>query len=221
MTISEMRDQFDLNRPLIICDVDEVILHFILHFEDFLSCNGFALKAHSYSLNNNIYNIKTGSNLSNNSIKDLIDKLFLEISDYQMPVPNAISTLTALQKKCDLVLLTNFPDHLADQRRHRLAQLGLVAPLLTNQGPKGPMIEQVMQGRAAPAFFLDDSASHIKSALSLPSAPTCLHFIADPRFASSASQQPIRGTTLLCRDWTLIHHYIDQHIRISAMDPRI
>ncbi|SNZ08235.1 hypothetical protein [Cohaesibacter gelatinilyticus] len=212
MTPSELQEQIDPERPLIICDVDEVILHFIRHFEVFLARHDYALKASSYSLNGNIYHRKTGSNLSNNSIKNMINNLFIELSHYQEAVENSISILSSLQKKCNLLLLTNFPEHLADQRRERLAQLGLVAPLLTNQGSKGPKIAQLMEHQKAPAFFLDDSASHISSALDLSLAPICLHFIADARFASIASRSPVTGTALLCRDWLLVQHYIEGYI---------
>lgn len=212
MTPLDLQEQLDPERPLIICDVDEVILHFIRHFEAFLERHGYQLKANSYSLNGNICDINTGSNLSNNSIKDMINSLFMELSSYQEAVENSISALAALQKKCNLLLLTNFPDALADKRRNRLAQLGLVAPLLTNQGSKGPKIAQLMEHQKAPTFFLDDSSSHISSALGLANAPVCLHFIADSRFASIASQSPVAGTALLCRDWQLVQHYIERYI---------
>ncbi|MCV6546439.1 MAG: hypothetical protein OIF56_03990 [Cohaesibacter sp.] len=214
--MSHMIDKtMDANRPLIICDVDEVILHFILHLEDFLLQNGARLKAASYSLNGNISDIKTGSNLSKSSIKHLINKIFDELSNYQKPVDNAIECLVSLQMTCDIILLTNFPDHLADQRRKRLAQCGLVAPLLTNEGCKAPTIQQLTEARNGPTFFLDDSPDHIKNALALPKPPICIHFIADSRFASLASKHPVKNSAFICRDWPLVQNYIEKMNALS------
>ncbi len=40
--------------PLVICDIDEVVLHFIAHLEEFLGSRGFGFVTHRYRLNGNI-----------------------------------------------------------------------------------------------------------------------------------------------------------------------
>ncbi|MDN3718960.1 hypothetical protein QW131_06410 [Roseibium salinum] len=42
------------DKPLIICDVDEVILHMVLHLEEYLHANGLMFLKHEYRLTGNI-----------------------------------------------------------------------------------------------------------------------------------------------------------------------
>jgi hypothetical protein len=201
------------DRPLIICDVDEVALHFIAHFEELLAREGCRLDATSFRLDGNIYHLKEERHLSPEETKALIKQLFQEISDYQRPVEKAVVSLTALQEISDLVFLTNFPEKLIEKRKARLAELGLIAPVYSNKGSKSEAIASLIKERQGLSFFIDDSPGHIKGALGLPTPPICLQFVADRRYASLTSHKPIRETCFLTRDWAVVEHYIRGRIQ--------
>ena len=61
-----MTDMLDLNhiqladRPLIVCDIDEVVLEFLTPFSNFLRSCGRDLLPRSFRLNGNIVEIDTG-----------------------------------------------------------------------------------------------------------------------------------------------------------------
>lgn len=200
------------HQPLIICDVDEVLLHFIWHFERFLGERGLVLNTVSYRLDGNILNQSTGAPLPAEETKPLIAELYDKIADDQRPVAGAFEALSTLTDQCELHFLTNFPDHLAARRRSLLASLGFDAPMTTNRGKKDRAIAELMADRSAPSFFIDDSALHLRSALALEHPPACIHFVADSRYASLAACNPVPGCKFLTRDWAIIKGYIEAAI---------
>ena len=48
------------DRPVLICDVDEVVLHLVDPFVQVLEERGFNLKSHSFKLTGNVFDAKTG-----------------------------------------------------------------------------------------------------------------------------------------------------------------
>lgn len=207
-----MSDSTTPMRPLIICDIDEVLMHFIRHFEIFLENRGYQLNAVSYRLDGNIIDKTSNIPLPGSQTKPLIDALFDEISTYQELVEGAFESIETLRKDCDIVFLTNLPEKLKEARQARLKRLGIDLPLLTNSGSKGEAISKLMEHRTAPGFFIDDSPMHHHAALGLERPPHCIHFVADARYAALASKYAVPGTRFLTRDWSLVRHYIEASI---------
>ena len=207
-----MQTSSSIEKPLVICDVDEVLLHFIEPFEQFLAAKGYRLHPTSFRLDGNIKHERTGEALPSEKTKDFIFELFLTLSDNQRPVEGALTALNKLSVMCDVVLLTNFPADLIGKRQTRLQELDINLPIQANEGCKGAAINALMEKRSGPCFFIDDTPRHIRAALDLPTPPYCIHFIADSRFASLASKNPVSGSSMLTRDWALTYHYIESQI---------
>ncbi|MEL7526533.1 MAG: hypothetical protein AAFN16_12210 [Pseudomonadota bacterium] len=185
---------------LIICDVDEVILHLIRHLEDYLHARDLVFLNHQYRLTGNIARAADRGVLSADQVKGHLLAFFDEISDAQDLVDGAAQALGALSEHWDIVLLTNLPgSHNKPAREKLLTKLGIPFPVVTNSGPKGGAVAALAANRMGPVVFIDDSpTNHSSVQASLPSSVQ-IQFIADQRFL--AATQPDGHIDLLTGDW--------------------
>ena len=188
------------DRPLIICDVDEVILHMILHLEDYLHARDLMFLNHEYRLTGNIGDRKDGTLVSADEVRKHLLTFFEEICHRQEMVPGANSALTHLAKEWDIVLLTNLPGMQNKPIREKLlAEMGIPFPVVVNSGPKGGAVAALAAGRATPVVFIDDSPGNHTSVQATYPAAVQIQFIADQRFLETASQTS--HIDLLTGDW--------------------
>ena len=134
-------------RPLLICDVDEVILHLVDPFVEVLQERGFELKSHSFKLTGNVFHRDSGAEATQQEVWAGLTQLFEEQSERQGIVESAADELKNLNEQIDIVFLTNMPHEFGDIRRNYLAQNDMTYPLITNTGSKVPAIE-IMQSRS-------------------------------------------------------------------------
>lgn len=196
-------------RPLMVVDVDEVVLRFVAHLERFIAARGFALEARSFALTGNVVRAGATQAIAGDEVKDLIDAFFRDEVERQVPVDGALAGLDRLAELGDVVLLTNVPDFAAEGRMRHLAGLGVRAPIIANHGAKGPALARlaarrrpITGGARAPGaglYFLDDGPNHIASARDHVMGARLVHFIDDPRYFRMAPDVP--GTWLKTRDW--------------------
>lgn len=204
------RHPADPERPLVICDVDEVVLHFLAPFEAHLGEQGFAFLSHEYKLTGNIADT-AGQLLDGAAVRALIQAFFDDWAPRQEPVEGAAEALRSLSDKADIVFLTNLPgDWNREPRIANLAGHGMEYPLLTNSGPKGGAVAALAAGRRAPVIFVDDSATNILSVRDSHATSTLVHFIADRRFFAGAGM--IDGVALKTHDWRDAEAYIRNRI---------
>jgi FMN phosphatase YigB (HAD superfamily) len=173
----------DASRPLLICDVDEVIVHFTSDLEDYLGTKDLWLQPASFALNGNIRSTKDNSPVSIDIIGDLIDDFFALRTRNMKTIPGAVEALHAIKSRASIVLLTNLPHSAGDDRRANLADHGLSFPVITNSGPKGPAIKALAKRTAKPIVFVDDSPGFIQSAYEFAPHIHLVHFLQDQRFA--------------------------------------
>ncbi|MEP1934857.1 MAG: hypothetical protein ABJJ37_26590 [Roseibium sp.] len=198
--LAQIRNLPTSTRPLIICDVDEVILHMILHLEDYLTAQGFVFLNHEYRLTGNIAAKDSKIPLSAQQVRNHLTRFFDEESHRQTMVPEADIALRSLSDDWDIVLLTNLPGHHNKSTRETLlAGMNIPYPVVTNSGPKGGAVAALSAGRSNPVVFIDDSpTNHTSVQASLPSS-TQIQFIADQRFLKSV--EPENHIDLLTGDW--------------------
>jgi len=188
------------SRPLVICDVDEVVLHLVRHLRTYLEDNGFKLLKQEYKLTNNIAEKASQSALPADAVKRLLQDFFDTQSHAQDLVKGADKTLHALAEDWDVLFLTNLPGaHNRPIREKLLASYGFSFPVLVNSGPKGGAVSALFAGRKEPVVFIDDSpTNHTSVQASLPSAIQ-IQFIADEPFRSNMTQEA--HVDLLTGDW--------------------
>ena len=131
------------DRPLVICDVDEVIVHFTRDLEDYIGLHGLWLDTSSFALNGNIRHRESNTPAPEAQVAELIGSFFDERTRHMQEIDGAVSSLLRIGEKADVVLLTNLPHTAGDHRRENLKSHGLPYPVVTNSGPKGPAIRNL------------------------------------------------------------------------------
>ncbi|NBN63754.1 hypothetical protein [Pannonibacter tanglangensis] len=187
-------------RPLVICDVDEVVFHMVRHLEVFLADRGLRFLRHAYQLTGNIGPVDGETPIGQDEVRRLLLGFFAEVSDRQDPVEGAADGLRALAEVGEVIFLTNLPGSANKPARERLlARHGMPYPVVTNAGPKGAAAAALSAGRGRPVVFIDDSPQNLKSVhASLPETHL-VHFVADDRFRAAVEPLPMAG--LLSGDW--------------------
>ncbi|WP_428688638.1 hypothetical protein [Roseibium sp.] len=198
--LAQIRSVPVTEKPLIICDVDEVILHMTTHLEDYLNARDLVFLKYEYRLTGNIGGKSDRNPIGSDDVRRHLLTFFDEISHRQDMVPGADRALGALSDNWDIVLLTNLPGgHNKPVREKLLAGMGIPYPVLTNSGPKGGAVAALAAGRPGPVVFIDDSpTNHVSVSASLP-ASVQIQFIADDRFRQSVEKES--HIDLLTGDW--------------------
>ena len=173
----------DRRRPLIICDVDEVIVHFLRGLEAFLEENGLWLDPASFALNGNIRRRVGGDPLHASELGPILMRCFAAKTRHFELVDGARDTLEELSGAAQVVLLSNLPEEFAEDRRINLKAHGMEYPYFANEGPKGPAVKKMAQAIDAPVFFIDDSPSNLQSVAEHLPVAHIIHFMQDARFA--------------------------------------
>lgn len=199
-------------RPLIVCDVDEVALEFIGPFRDFLRSTGLDLLPRSFRLHGNVVSLQTGAVAESSVVSARIEEFFSLHDQWQVPAPLAVETLNSLGQTADIVFLTAMPPRHAVKRRALLDRLGLPFPLLAIEGAKGPVVKSLHQNRPHPVVFLDDILHNLQSVAF--HEPRCLliNLIADRDFLALAPRPA--SPILSAGDWSeaaaLIHTHFSR-----------
>lgn len=204
LAIAAVDDLTFTGRPLLVVDVDEVVVHMVAPFIPWLEKRGLQLDMDSYKLGGNIKYAGTERQVPKEDIGPLIQSFFDEEIHAQPAVDNAASVLGRLERVYEIILLTNAPHRHKERRQASLLSQGVTAKLITNDGPKGPIVARIRErAMAANApdtlIFIDDSVNNLESVrVSVPSAHL-IHFIAHPKFRSLA--RDVAGVSLKTGDW--------------------
>ena len=136
-----------MSRPLVVTDCDEVLLHMVRHFRDWVG------EAHGIEFE-----------LNANPFATMVAR------DGE-PLP-------------DVVILTNLGDRYHAPRTSQLREHGITVPVFTNQGPKGPALQRIVEQYApSRAVFIDDLAHHHASAAELLPDVSRIHLCGEPAVA--------------------------------------
>ena len=172
-------------RPLIVSDCDEVLLHMVAHFRDFLhEETDFVFAMEGADFATAVRDRTSGEPAGKEEIWRQLGRFFETRMDRQLPIPGAIEGLNALAEHADVVILTNLNDSWQEKRRQQLESHGLNARVFTNQGPKGPALERILAEYApSKAIFIDDLPQHHLSARETVPDITTLHLCGEPLLA--------------------------------------
>ena len=172
-----------VKRPLLISDCDEVLLHFISPFRDYLGeVHDLELRLESFALSGNIRHRATGEIPENLHIPALLDHFFETRMAYQPLVDGVVEALAHIRSFADILVLTNIEDHHHARRCAQLKALGLDFEIYSNQGPKGPAVADFVRNRArdVPVVFIDDLPPHHRSVAEKAPHVHRLHMVAEP-----------------------------------------
>ena len=174
-----------MTRPLVVTDCDEVLLHMVRHFRDWLE------QAHAidFVLDGNPFAQafrRRGSEaaLSEEEKWRYLEQFFDTEMHRQTEIEGAAAAIAELAREADVVVLTNLRDHYQASRAAQLREHGIAARVFTNQGPKGDALRRIVAEYApSRAVFIDDIAQHHASAAGLLPDVRRLHFCGEPAVA--------------------------------------
>lgn len=174
-----------MTRPLVITDCDEVLLHMVRHFRDWLRAEHeieFALAGNPFAESMR----RRGSDepMSDEDVHRYLNLFFGSQMAVQTPIEGAVEAITELQREADVVILTNLQDRFGESRRNQLQAFGITAPVYTNQGPKGGAVKRIVEELGPRrAVFIDDIAQHHASTADMAPHVGRLHFCGEPELA--------------------------------------
>ena len=174
-----------MNRPLIISDCDEVLLYMVSPFRSWLAeTQGVDFHMGSNDFSQALRWQDGGAVLEQEEIWRKLGMFFDTEMHRQEPIPGAIEGLNSLSEQADVVILTNLVDKRQQMRTEQLAGHGLDARVFTNQGPKGPALQAILdEYQPSKAIFIDDLAQHHRSARETVADITTLHLCGEPELA--------------------------------------
>lgn len=174
-----------MSRPLVVTDCDEVLLHMVRHFRDWLDREHdieFMLEGNPFV--QSMRRRGSDEDLVEEDVWALLGGFFDTEMESQQPIEGSVEAIVELQREADVVVLTNLVDERNEARRRQLAALGITAPIHTNQGPKGGALKRIVQEHSAERIvFIDDIAKHHESAAEIVPQVQRLHFCGEPAIA--------------------------------------
>lgn len=174
-----------MSRPLVISDCDEVLLYMVAPFRDWLAeQHGIDFDMGGGDFARSLTYRDSGAKVEPAEIWRLLNRFFDDEMHRQSPVAGAIAAIAALREHADLVVLTNLLDHRQQARTRQLAEHGIDLRVFTNQGPKGPALQAILdEYKPSRAIFIDDLAQHHGSVAQVAPHVGRLHLCAEPMLA--------------------------------------
>ena len=204
-------------RPLLITDCDEVLLHMVTHFRDWLGEHhaiDFTIGAGDFG--RSMRRREGDRPLSQDEMWGLLNGFFPTEMDRQTLVPGAAEALAALSREADVVVLTNLADGCREPRVAQLARFGIHHRVECNQGGKGSPVARLIEEYApSVAVFVDDLPVHHDSVAK--HAPTVhrLHMVSEPELAAAMPPAPHAHARI--DDWAAARTWIAD--RFAAGQP--
>ena len=204
--------RFAHERPLLVLDVDDVLVHFVGPLLRYFEGHGCRLQLQTFRLFGNVFDIETGAAVENDRVSALLDGFFGVQTDWQTPVEGAAQAVATIAGKAEVVLLTAMPHRHRDTRRGFLDRLGLTYPLLTTEMEKGPAIRRLrgLTGRAV--AFVDDMPHNLASARRAVEDAHLFHLTADNSLRALLPEPPADATVVM--DWQEAGGHIAQALRL-------
>lgn len=187
------------DRPLLVLDVDDVVLEFIRPFPNFLKARGFDLTFASFRLTGNIAETKSGRLVEQPEVTALLDEFFHTQADWQSITDGAATALAGLGDRAEIVMLTAMPHKHRATRRAHLDALGLTYPLLTTEMAKGPAVAKLRGKNGRPVAFVDDQPPNLISARNSVEDAHLFHLMADNSLR--AFLPPMPEDIIVVQDW--------------------
>ena len=181
-----------MSRPLLITDCDEVLLHMVSHFRDWLDeAHQVDFAFESGKFDEALTDRRSGELVGKEQVWPLLGSFFEREMHRQTLVPGAIEALGRIGEVADIVILTNLPDLAHPWRVEQLATHGIAHEVVCNQGGKGvPARAIVERYGASRAAFVDDLPIHHASVAKHAPKVWRLHMVAEPRLAPAVPTAP-------------------------------
>lgn len=179
-----------MTRPLLITDCDEVLLHMVAHFGEWLGeAHAIDFAPDGGDFSNSMRRRADKAALSREEMWTFLDGFFATEMHRQTLVPHAAEALAAIGGQADIVILTNLGDHCHASRVAQLETHGIRHRVVCNRGGKGEPVARLLEEyRPTAAIFIDDLAVHHESVAKHAPAVWRLHMVSEPSLAPTIPQ---------------------------------
>lgn len=196
-------------RPLIISDVDDVILEFIEPYQRFLNARDLKFLPRSFRLTGNVVRVDDETPVTEEVVQQSLHDFFEDQHAWQTPFEHVMTALPMLAEEADIVFLTAMPPKFTERRRMHLDALGLHFPMVAVETAKGPIASRIRDRHTAPVVFVDDMSHNLTSVAE--HVPDCLLLSLAPPSAVHAMAPKPPETARVVRDWAEAGPVIRSH----------
>lgn len=197
-----------MNRPLVITDCDEVLMHMVVPFAEWVDAeHGVLFRIEDASFAGALKRKECGTPLEAAEVWPLLDGFFRHEMTRQYPIPGALAAMVAIASHADIVVLTNVgPEH--QQRRiDQLAAHDFHAPVVGSRGGKGEPVRRLIEEyQPSVAVFIDDLAGHHHSVAEEAPDVWRLHLVGEPAIAGKIA--PAKHAHARIDDWAAAQDWI-------------
>ncbi len=174
-----------MSRPLLITDCDEVLLHMVAHFQDWLGeAHDIDFAFESGNFAGALTHRDSGAPVADDRVWPLLTDFFRGEMHRQTLVPGALEALGRIGEIADIVILTNLGDEAHPWRVDQLARHGIAHEVVCNRGGKGVPARAIIERYGATrTVFVDDLPVHHASVAKHAPEVWRLHMVAEPRLA--------------------------------------
>lgn len=210
-----------MNKPLLISDCDEVLLHMIVPFRDWLD------EAHHIHFDlvhgdwgEALRHKHDGTVVERGRVWDLLNGFFDTEMHRQQAIDGAVDAINRLNEVADVVILTNLLDHRAGPRAAQLKAVGISAPVFTNQGGKGEALGRILdEYKPSVAVFVDDLGHQHDSVGELFPDVWRLHFVGEPLLWERV--KPSKAAHARLDRWADAEHWIREKLVANEAAPAL
>ncbi|HEX8400649.1 MAG TPA: HAD family hydrolase [Allosphingosinicella sp.] len=206
-----------MSRPLLISDCDEVLLHMVTHFAQWLDeAHAIRFDLAAPGFRDALTDRETGLRVGEERVWPLLDGFFDTQMHRQNVVAGAAEALARIGEVADIVVLTNIGDAYQAGRMEQLAAFGIHHRVLCNRGGKGrPVIKLIEEMRPSMTVFVDDLPVHHESVAKHAPDVWRLHMVAEPLMAGHVRPAPFAHARI--DDWETATDWISD--RMGAAEP--
>ena len=212
-----------MTRPLVITDCDEVLMHMVVPFAEWVDAeHGVLFRIEDASFAGALKRKECGTPLEAAEVWPLLDAFFRGEMARQYPIPGALAAMAVIAQQADIVVLTNVgPDH-QQARIEQLALHDFLAPVIGSRGGKGePVRRLIEQYQPSVALFIDDLAGHHQSVAQEAPDVWRLHLVGEPAIANKIAPSPYAHARIddwaAAQDWILAR--LAENIPAPAPEP--
>lgn len=210
-----------MSKPLLISDCDEVLLHMIVPFRDWLE------EAHHIHFDlvhgdwgEALRHKHDGTVVERGRVWDLLNGFFDTEMHRQQAIDGAVDAINRLNEVADVVILTNLLDHRAGPRAAQLKAVGISAPVFTNQGGKGEALGRILdEYKPSVAVFVDDLGHQHDSVGELFPDVWRLHFVGEPLLWERV--KPSKAAHARLDRWADAEHWIREKLVANEAAPAL
>jgi hypothetical protein len=197
-----------MNRPLVITDCDEVLMHMVVPFAQWVDQeHGVLFRIEDASFAGALKRKECGTPLEAAEVWPLLDGFFTTEMTRQYPIPGALAAMAEIARHADIVVLTNVgPEH--QQRRiDQLALHDFHAPVIGSRGGKGEPVRRLIEEyQPSVAVFIDDLGGHHTSVAEVAPEVWRLHLVGEPAIADKIA--PSKHAHARIDNWTEAQDWI-------------